>query len=137
MYSQFFGAKTSVASKSVLALRFVPPLPNFLHAPKFSDFLLKPFTIWAPHVTFQGICPPILCPKCGNQSWLKGRAQNPRWIRGLRSSELLVAARYSCSSAKCNNVFLSTDDGVMQQLGTFIANQAPFVLTHQSGVTKE
>lgn len=136
IFKAHFAAK---ASKLAFTLRFVPQLPQFesLRELALSDFLLLPVTIWAPHVTFRGLCARIQCSSCcGTAFSLKGRA-DPRFIRGLNGPELLVASKYLCKSAQCGKIFLASHDVTMKSLGPVILDRAPFLLTHSSGVTKE
>jgi hypothetical protein len=119
--------------------RFVPPFPDFSARPTLEPLCLKPFTVWAPLVTFKGIVTTLLCPSCGSTSKRKSSAP-PRWIRGMSGSELLLASKHECkddTKRGCTKKFLSTDDAVLGALPALIREQFPFVLTHQSAVTKE
>lgn len=129
-----FGAKTT---RKLFTVRFTPPMPDFTQPPSLQQLLLVPFTVWAPHITFAGICSPLPCKvaECDGKVQCHGRGQKPRWVRGLSTCELLVSAKYTC--AKCHSQFLATDDEFLAKLPAVIRRRAPFWLSHSSGVTKE
>ena len=102
--------------------------------PHPDQYLLPTIYIWNP-ITYLALqCPLCSTPlKQHNGYWADGsHSFKPRILHSFRYSALLVSRIYQCSN---NQIILAHDERIVKLLPSSL--QAPFILLHKTGYTRE